>query len=158
MVLVHHGLQRNGIPLPPGTVLDAATTRTLYGGPVAEAAWQVVFNSARNLDAWANCLAMAAQAVGTVPAARVDAILNGMSAGGYINRGDQEELLRGAAAHGLSAEHQANFIAGSDSVAEQQAAQQGDADAVVLGAAGAGAYLAHSTRAVLREAARDDAL
>ena len=101
---------------------------------------------------------MAAQAVATVPARRVDAILNGMSGGGYINRGDQEELLRGAAAAGLSAEHQANFIAGSDTVGEQQSANAQDADAVVLGAAGAGAYHAHSTRAVLREAARDDAL
>ena len=77
---------------------------------------------------------MAVQAVATVPARRVDAILNGMSGGGYINRGDQEELLRGAAAAGLSAEHQANFIAGSDTVGEQQSANAQDADAVVLGA------------------------
>ena len=91
----------------------------LYGGPVAEAAWQRVFAEARNLDSWAACRAMAAHAVATVPARRVDAILNGMSGGGYINRGDQEELLRGAAAAGLSAEHQANFTAGSDTVGEQ---------------------------------------
>ncbi len=39
-----------------------------------------------------------------------------MGSRGYINRGGQEELLRGAAAAGLSAEHQANFIAGSDTV------------------------------------------
>ena len=92
------------------------------------------------------------QAVATVPARRVDAILNGMSGGGYmyINRGDQEELLRGAAAAGLSAEHQANFIAGSDTVGEQQSANAQDADAVVLGAAGAAAQLAHAARAALR--------
>ena len=40
---------------------------------------------------------------------------------------------------GLSAEHQANFIAGSDTVGEQQSANAQDADAVVLGAAGAAA-------------------
>ena len=122
----------------------------LYGGPVAEAAWQRVFAEARNLDSWAACRAMAAQAVATVPARRVDAILNGMSGGGYINREDQEELLRGAAAAGLSAEHQANFIAGSDTVGEQQSANAQDADAVVLGAAGAAAQLAHAARAALR--------
>ena len=123
----------------------------LYGGPSRRGqAWQRVFAEARNLDSWAACRAMAAQAVATVPARRVDAILNGMSGGGYINRGDQEELLRGAAAAGLSAEHQANFIAGSDTVGEQQSANAQDADAVVLGAAGAAAQLAHAARAALR--------
>jgi hypothetical protein len=151
MVLVHHGLRRNGIALPAGrVVLHRATTSMLYGGPVAEAAWQRVFAEARNLDSWAACRAMAAQAVATVPARRVDAILNGMSGGGYINRGDQEELLRGAAAAGLSADHQANFIAGSDTVGEQQNANAQNADAVVLGAAGAAAQLAHAARAALR--------
>ena len=85
MVLVHHGLRHNGIALPAGrVVLNRATTRMLYGGPVAEAAWQRVFAEARNLDSWAACRAMAVQAVATVPARRVDAILNGMSGGGYI--------------------------------------------------------------------------
>ena len=51
---------------------------------------------------------------------------------------------------GLSAEHQANFIAGSDTVGEQQSANAQDADAVVLGAAGAAAQLAHAARAALR--------
>ena len=72
------------------------------------------------------------------------------SSRGYINRGDQEELLRGAAAEGLLAEHQANFIAGSDTVEEQQNADAQNADAVVLGAAGAAAQLAHAARAALR--------
>ena len=67
-----------------------------------------------------------------------------------------EELLRGAAAAGLSAEDQANLAAGSDSVAVQQQAQGSGGDAVVAGAAGAAAYLAHSTRAALRDAARRD--
>ena len=150
MVLVHHGLRRNGIALPAGRVLHRATTSMLYGGPVAEAAWQRVFAEARNLDSWAACRAMAVQAVATVPVRRVDTILDGMSSRGYINRGDQEELLRGAAAAGLSAEHQANFIAGSDTVGEQQSANAQDADAVVLGAAGAAAQLAHAARAALR--------
>ena len=79
MVLVHHGLRRNGIALPAGrVVLNRATTSMLYGGPVAEAAWQRVFAEARNLDSWAACRAMAVQAVATVPARRVDAILNGI--------------------------------------------------------------------------------
>ena len=68
----------------------------------------------------------------------------------------KEELLRGAAAAGLSAEDQANLAAGSDSLAVQQQAQDNSADAVVAGAAGAAAFLAHSTRAVLRSAARRD--
>ena len=47
MVLVHHGLRRNGIALPAGrVVLHRATTSMLYGGPVAEAAWQRVFAEA----------------------------------------------------------------------------------------------------------------
>ena len=71
----------------------------------------------------------------------------------------KDELLRGAAAAGLSAEDQANLAAGSDSVAVQQQAQDSNGDAVVAGAAGAAAFLAHSTRAVLRDVARrDDAL
>ena len=89
-------------------------------------------------------------------AARVEAILLGMAAGGYIHRREQEELLRGAAAAGLSAEGQANLAAGSDSLAVQQQAQDSSADAVVAGAAGAAAFLAHSTRAALRDAARRD--
>ena len=88
--------------------------------------------------------------------ARVDEILLGMAAGGYIHRREQEELLRGAAAAGLSAEDQANLAAGSDSLAVQQQAQDSSADAVVAGAAGAAAFLAHSTRAVLRDASRRD--
>ena len=138
MVLVHHGLRRNGIALPAGRVLHRATTSMLYGGPVAEAAWQSVFASARNLDGWANCLTMAVESVGTVAPARVEAILLGMAAGGYIHRREQEELLRGAAAVGLSAEDQANLAAGSDSLAVQQQAQDSSADAVVAGAGGAG--------------------
>eukprot|EP01045_Picozoa_sp_COSAG04_P006803 COSAG04_NODE_342_length_16268_cov_11.873214_2_plen_120_part_00 len=55
-----------------------------------------------------------------VAPARVEEILLGMAAGGYIHRPEQEELLRGAAAAGLSAEDQANLAAGSDSVAVQQ--------------------------------------
>ena len=47
-----------------------------------------------------------------------------------------------------SVEHQANFIAGSDTVAEQQSADAQNADAAVLGAAGAAA------RAALRAAPR----
>ena len=74
----------------------------------------------------------------------------GMAAGGYIHRREQEELLRGAAAVGLSVEDQANLAAGSDSVAVQQQAQDSSDDAVVAGAAGAAAFLAHSTRTVLR--------
>ena len=58
--------------------------------------------------------------------------------------------------NGLSAEDQANLAAGSDSVAVQQQAQDSDGDAVVAGAAGAAAFLAHSTRAALRDAARRD--
>ena len=81
-----------------------------------------------------------------------------MAAGGYIRRREQEELLRGAAAAGLSAEDQANLAAGSDSLAVQQQAQDSSADAVVAGAAGAAAFLAHSTRAVLRDAARRDGI
>ena len=42
------------------------------------------------------------------------------------------------------------------SIAEQQQAQDSSGDAVVAGAAGAAAFLAHSTRAVLRDAARRD--
>ena len=57
------------------------------------------------------------------------------------------------AAAGLSAEGQANLAAGSDSLAVQQQAQDSSADAVVAGAAGAAAFLAHSARAVLRVAA-----
>ena len=156
MVLVHHGLRRNGIALPGGVVLDGATAGPLWGGPVAEAAWQSVFASARNLDGWANCLTMAVESVGAVAPARVEAILLGMAAGGYIHRREQEELLRGAAAAGLSVEDQANLAAGSDSLAVQQQAQDSSADAVVAGAAGAAAFLAHSTRAALRDAARRD--
>ena len=63
---------------------------------------------------------------------------------------NQPQLLRGAAAAGLSAEDQANLAAGSDSVAVQQQAQDSSDDAVVAGAAGAAAFLAHSTRTVLR--------
>ena len=44
----------------------------------------------------------------------------------------------------------------SDSVAVQQQAQGSGGDAVVAGAAGAAAYLAHSTRVALRDAARRD--
>ena len=44
----------------------------------------------------------------------------------------------------------------ADSVAVQQQAQGSDGDAVVAGAAGAAAFLAHSTRAALRDAARRD--
>ena len=64
----------------------------------------------------------------------------------------EKQLLRaiGAAAAGLSAEHQANFIAGSDTVGEQQNADAQNAGAVVLGAAGAAAQLAHAARAALR--------
>ena len=80
MVLVHHGLRRNGIALPGGVVLDGATAGPLWGGPVAEAAWQSVFASARNLDGWANCLTMAVESVGAVAPARVEAILLGMAA------------------------------------------------------------------------------
>ena len=156
MVLVHHGLRRNGIALPAGVRLDGATAGPLWGGHVAEAAWQSVFASARNLDGWANCLTMAVESVGAVAPARVEAILLGMAAGGYIHRREQEELLRGAAAAGLSVEDQANLAAGSDSLAVQQQAQDSSADAVVAGAAGAAAFLAHSTRAVLRDAARRD--
>ena len=54
----------------------------------------------------------------------------------------------------LPTEDQANLAAGSDSLAVQQQAQDSSADAVVAGAAGAAAFLAHSTRAVLRDAAR----
>ena len=43
-----------------------------------------------------------------------------------------------------------SFIAGSDTVGEQQSANAQDADAVVLGAAGAAAQLAHAARAALR--------
>ena len=43
-----------------------------------------------------------------------------------------------------------NFIAGSDTVGEQQNANAQNADAVVLGAAGAAAQLAHAARAALR--------
>ena len=128
----------------------ATIRKNRYVHLVSNSNRQRVFAEARNLDSWAACRAMAVQAVATVPARRVDAILNGMSGGGYINRGDQEELLRGAAAAGLSAEHQANFIAGSDTVAEQQSADAQNADAVVLGAAGAAAQLAHAARAALR--------
>ena len=81
-------------------------------------------------------------------------VLLGMAAGGYVHRPEQEELLRGAAAAGLSAEDQANLAAGSDSIAEQQQAHDSSGDAVVAGAAGAAAFLAHSARAVLRDAAR----
>ena len=130
-------------------VLNGATPGPLWGGPVAEAAWQSVFASARNLDGWANCLTMAVESVGVVAPARVDEILLTMAAGGYIHRREQEELLRGAAAAGLSAEDQANLAAGSDSLAVQQQAQDNRA-------AGAAAFLAHSTRAVLRSAARRD--
>ena len=56
----------------------------------------------------------------------------------------------------LSAEDQASLAAGSDSVAVQQQAQDSSDDAVVAGAAGAAAFLAHSTRAALRDAARRD--
>ena len=150
MVLVHHGLRRNGIALPAGVMLNGATPGPLWGGPVAEAAWQSVFASARNLDGWANCLTMAVESVGAVAPARVDEILLTMAAGGYLDRREQEELLRGAAAAGLSAEDQANLAAGSDSVAVQQQAQDSSDDAVVAGAAGAAAFLAHSTRTVLR--------
>ena len=87
--------------------MDGATAGPLWGGHVAEAAWQSVFASARNLDGWANCLTMAVESVGAVAPARVEAILLGMAAGGYIHRREQEELLRGAAAAGLSAEDQA---------------------------------------------------
>ena len=45
--------------------------------------------------------------------ARAEEILTGMAAGGYIHRPQQEELLRGAAAAGLSAEDQAGLAAGS---------------------------------------------
>ena len=69
---------------------------------------------------------------------------------------EKAKLLRGAAAAGLSAEDQANLAAGSDSVAVQQQAQDSSDDAVVAGAAGAAAFLAHSTRAALRDAARRD--
>ena len=99
---------------------------------------------------------MAVESVGAVAPARVEEILLGMAAGGYIHRPQQEELLRGAAAAGLSAEDQANLAAGSDSVAVQQQAQDSNGDAVVAGAAGAAAFLAHSTRAALRDAARRD--
>ena len=51
---------------------------------------------------------------------------------------------------------QANLAAGSDSLAVQQQAQDSSADAVVAGAAGAAAFLARSTRAALRDAARRD--
>ena len=156
MVLVHHGLRRNDIALPAGVMLNGATPGPLWGGPVAEAARQSVFASARNLDGWANCLTMAVESVGTVEPDRVDEILFGMAAGGYVHRREQEELLRGAAAAGLSAEDQANLAAGSDSLAVQQQAQDSSADAVVAGAAGAAAFLAHSTRAALRDAARRD--
>ena len=156
MVLVHHGLRRNGIALPRGVVLNGATPGPLWGGPVAEAAWQIVFAAARNLNGWANCLTMAVESVGNVAPARIEEILFGMAAGGYIHRPQQEELLRGAAAAGLSAEDQAGLAAGSDSVAVQQQAQGSDGDAVVAGAAGAAAFLAHSTRAALRDAARRD--
>ena len=156
MVLVHHGLRRNGIALPRGVVLNGATPGPLWGGPVAEAAWQIVFAAARNLSGWANCLTMAVESVGNVAPARIEEILFGMAAGGYIHRPQQEELLRGAAAAGLSAEDQAGLAAGSDSVAVQQQAQGSGGDAVVAGAAGAAAYLAHSTRAALRDAARRD--
>ena len=54
------------------------------------------------------------------------------------------------------AEDQANLAAGSDSVDVQQQAQHSNGDAVVGGAAGAAAFLAHSTRAALRDAARRD--
>ena len=57
---------------------------------------------------------MAVESVGAVAPARVEEILLGMAAGGYIHRPQQEELLRGAAAAGLSAEDQANLAAGSD--------------------------------------------
>ena len=73
-----------------------------------------------------------------------------------LSPGPQEELLRGAAAAGLSAEDQVGLAAGSDSVAVQQQAQGSGGDAVVAGAAGAAAYLAHSTRAALRDVARRD--
>ena len=46
MVLVHHGLRRNGIALPVGVMLNGATPGPLWGGPVEEAAWQSVFASA----------------------------------------------------------------------------------------------------------------
>ena len=61
---------------------------------MAEAAWQSVFATARNLDGWANCLTMAVESVGAVAPARVEEILIGMAAGGYIHRPEQEELLR----------------------------------------------------------------
>ena len=93
---------------------------------------------------------MAVESVGAVAPARVDEILLTMAAGGYLDRREQEELLRGASAAGLSAEDQANLAAGSDSVAVQQQAQDSSGDAVVAGAAGAAAFLAHSTRTVLR--------
>ena len=80
MVLVHRGLRRNGIALPVGVMLNGATPGPLWGGPVAEAAWQSVFASARNLDGWANCLTMAVAGVGAVAPARVDEILLGMAA------------------------------------------------------------------------------
>eukprot|EP01045_Picozoa_sp_COSAG04_P006255 COSAG04_NODE_304_length_17311_cov_13.648792_5_plen_75_part_00 len=44
----------------------------------------------------------------------------------------------------------------SDSVDVRQQAQDSNGDAVVAGAAGAAAFLAHPTRAVLRDAARRD--
>ena len=160
MVLVHHGLRRNGIALPAGVRLDGATAGPLWGGHIAEAAWQSVFASARNLDGWANCLTMAVAGVGAVAPARVDEILLGMAAGGYIHRPEQEELSCFVASWcrrgGLSAEDQANLAAGSDSVAVQQEAQDSNGDAVVAGAAGAAAFLAHSTRAALRDVARRD--
>ena len=84
---------------------------------------------------------MAVESVGVVAPARVDEILLTMAAGGHLDRRGQEELLRGAAP---------NLAAGSDSVAVQQQAQDSRDDAVVAGAAGAAAFLAHSTRTVLR--------
>ena len=64
----------------------------------------------------------------------VDAVLKTSKT--YLDRREQEELLRGAATVGLSAEDQANLAAGSDSVAVQQQAQDSSDDAVVAGALG----------------------
>ena len=87
---------------------------------------------------------MAVESVGAVAPARVEEILLGMAAGGYIHRPQQEELLRGAAAAGLSAEDQAklaNLAASSDSVDVQHQAQDsqdsnGDAVATMSGCGG----------------------
>ena len=65
-------------------------------------------------------MTMAVESVGAVAPARVDEILLTMAAGGYLDRREQEELLRGAAAAGPSAEDQAHLAAGSDRVAGPQ--------------------------------------